>query len=64
MSSYLSQFPNYNFIENSLNNGPTLNARKNIISGPNPGDYWNHSRGLEAPVYREEVKYNLKKIIL
>jgi len=52
--SYLSQLPSYNFIENNLDQGPTLNSRKNIIAGPNPGDYWNHSRGLERPEYREQ----------
>ncbi len=57
--SYLSQFPAYSQIQDSLNQGPTLNDRKNIISGPNPGDYWNHSRGLERPEYREEGPWPL-----
>lgn len=50
----MSQFPAYSLIENSLNQGPTLNTRKNIISGPKQGDYWYHSKGLETPEYREE----------
>jgi hypothetical protein len=55
----LSQFPAYSQIQNSLDQGPTLNSKKNIISGPNPGDYWNHSRGLERPQYREEGPWPL-----
>ncbi len=55
----LSQLPSYDFIENNLNQGPKLNSRKNIISGPNSGDYWNHSRGLEKPEYREEGPWPL-----
>lgn len=31
-----------------------MNSRQNIISGPNRGEYWNHSPGLEKPVNREE----------
>lgn len=57
--SFASQLPSYNFVSNSLDNGPTLNSRKNIIAGPNPGDYWNHSRGLERPEYREEGPFPL-----
>ena len=52
--SYQSQFPAYSHVMNSLDQGPTLNVRRNIIAGSNPGDYWNHSRGLETPEYREE----------
>lgn len=52
--SLLAQFPAYSHIQNSLQQGPTFNSRKNIIAGPNQGDYWNHSRGLETPDYREE----------
>lgn len=55
----LSQFPSYNLLQNSLDQGPTLNSRKNIISGPNSGDYWNHSRGLERPEIREEGPWPL-----
>lgn len=54
MSSYLSQLPAYSHIQNSLDQGPSLNVRKNIISGPRQGDYWFHSKGLEIPEYREE----------
>lgn len=31
-----------------------INARQNIIAGPDPKDYWNHSPGLEQPLVREE----------
>jgi hypothetical protein len=58
--SYLSQLPAYSHISNALNEGPTLNSRKNIIAGPNPGDYWNHSRGLERPEYREEAGFPIQ----
>ncbi len=30
------------------------NKTKNLISGPEPGDYWNHSGGLYTPLVREE----------
>jgi hypothetical protein len=56
----LSQFPSYSHIQNSLDQGPTLNVRKNIISGPNPGDYWFHSKGLETPEYREEGPFPIQ----
>lgn len=56
----LSQFPAYYSIQNSLDQGPTLNTRKNIIAGPNPGDYWYHSRGLERPDYREEGPFPIQ----
>ena len=58
--SYLSQLPTYSHIQNSLNQGPTLNSRKNIIAGPNPGDYWNHSKGLEKAEYREESAFPIQ----
>lgn len=38
----------------SLNSRPQLNSQKNILSGPLPGQYWNHSAGLTAPMTREE----------
>jgi hypothetical protein len=52
--SFVSELPAYGFLQNNLAQGPTLNSRKNIISGPNMGDYWSHSSGLEKPMYREE----------
>jgi hypothetical protein len=58
--SYLSQFPAYSHIQNSLQQGPSLNGRKNIIAGPKPGDYWDHSRGLETPEYREEGPFPIQ----
>lgn len=58
--SYLSQFPAYAHIQNSLDQGPTLNTRKNIIAGPKPGDYWYHSKGLETPEYREEGPFPIQ----
>jgi len=39
---------------NALNSGPQMNVKRNIINGPGPGQYWNHSPGLEAPLIREE----------
>ena len=56
----MSQFPNYMNISNSLAEGPTLNSRKNIIAGPNDGDYFFHSRGLEVPEYREEGPFPIQ----
>lgn len=50
----MSDTSSYFFIENSVENAPTLNSRKNIISGPRKGDYWFHSPGLEMPDLREE----------
>jgi hypothetical protein len=49
--------PSYSYVQNALNQGPTLNSRKNIISGPRSGDYWYHSKGLETPSYREEAAW-------
>lgn len=39
---------------NELYREPTMNVKTNIIAGPNSGDYWNHSPGLEKPLVREE----------
>jgi hypothetical protein len=50
----MSDTSSYFFIENSIENAPTLNSRKNIIAGPRKGDYWFHSPGLEMPDLREE----------
>lgn len=33
---------------------PFINNKKNIIAGPEPWQYWNHSKGLEKPLSREE----------
>lgn len=38
----------------SLNSRPQMNSQKNILSGPLPGQYWNHSADLTAPLTREE----------
>jgi len=54
MSLLQEALPSYSHIMGALDQGPKLNSRKNIIAGPNQGDYWNHSRGLEVPEYREE----------
>jgi len=54
------QLPAYSHLQNSLVQGPTLNARKNIISGPKPGDYWNHSPGLEHELYREQGPFPIQ----
>ncbi len=39
---------------NALYQGPQMNTKHNIIAGPQPGEYWNHSPGLERPIIREE----------
>jgi len=39
---------------NALYTGPQMNLKANIISGPQPGQYWNHSPGLQRPLIREE----------
>lgn len=46
------------FSENNQNN--TLNVRSNVIAGPNPGDYWNHSPGAKMPVVREEGPFPIQ----
>lgn len=51
-------FPAYSSVQNSQ--GPVLNEMKNIISGPRPGDYWYHSRGLEVPEIREEGPFPIQ----
>lgn len=38
----------------SLSSSPQMNSKRNILSGPLPGQYWNHSSGLTAPLTREE----------
>lgn len=52
--------PSYALVENSLMQGPTLNSRKNIISGPGNKDYWNHSPGLEKAFYPEEGAFPIQ----
>lgn len=47
-------------IMNSLSNSPKLNTQQNIISGPNSGDYWNHSPGLQKPILREEGPFPMQ----
>ena len=43
------------------------NLRQNIIAGPNPQQYWNHSPGIRAPMEREEgpfpVEGNIGELI-
>lgn len=39
---------------NSLAQGPQKNVMSNIIAGPGPRDYWNHSGGAEEPMVKEE----------
>jgi hypothetical protein len=56
----LQQLPNYSYVQNALDNNNTLNSRKNIIAGPAPGDYWNHNRGLEKAIYREESSFPIQ----
>jgi len=56
MSSH--QFPSN--VMDSLNHPPILNSKRNIISGPNQGDYWYHSSGLETPEYREEGPFPIQ----
>lgn len=58
--SYLNQMPSYSSVSDVLNGGPTLNEKKNIISGPRSGDYWFHSRGLERPEIREEGPFPIQ----
>jgi hypothetical protein len=50
----------FSFVENSIESSPTLNSRKNIISGPRIGDYWFHSPGLEMPDIREEGPFPIQ----
>lgn len=38
----------------ALGQAPQMNVKNNIIAGPNAGQYWNHSPGLERPTIREE----------
>jgi hypothetical protein len=49
-----SNTPTFSFIDSSVEFSPMLNARKNIISGPGPKEYWNHSPGLSVPDIKEE----------
>lgn len=56
----MSQFPSYSLIENSLNQTSSINVRKNILNGPNSGDYWFHSKGLEIPDNREEGPFPIQ----
>lgn len=53
LSEFLDGVPNTKFM-NQLGQGPTMNTKSNIISGPNPMSYWNHSPGFEKPEVREE----------
>jgi len=46
--------PAYNLINGALGQGPSMNTRQNIITGPGPKQYWNHSPGLERADYSEE----------
>lgn len=39
---------------NALSKGPVMNVNNNIIAGPGPNVYWNHSPGLQRPMVREE----------
>jgi hypothetical protein len=39
---------------NALVQASFLNSRKNIISGPEPNQYWSHSGGAETPLYNEQ----------
>lgn len=48
-----SNTPTFSFIDSSVEFSPMLNARKNIIAGPGPKDYWNHSPGLSVPDIQE-----------
>jgi len=45
---------------NAVYTGPQLNSQNNIISGPGPGQYWNHSPGLEKPILREEGPFPIQ----
>lgn len=45
---------------NALSSGPQMNSLSNIVSGPNSGDYWNHSSGLEKPDRREEGPFPIQ----
>lgn len=47
-------------VMNSLFQGPRQNIKQNIISGPGPGEYWNHSPGLERPLTREEGPFPIQ----
>lgn len=47
-------------IMNSLNSSPNYNVKRNIIAGPNPMQYWNHSSGLETPLVREEGAFPIQ----
>lgn len=50
----------YSFIDSSVEYSPIVNARKNIISGPRPKDYWFHSSGQEMPEIREEGPFPIQ----
>jgi len=39
---------------NSLGSSPMMNSKTNIIAGPSPRDYWNHSPGAEKPLVQED----------
>jgi len=43
----------------SLNNGPKLNTKMNIISGPGPRDNWFHSSGAERAEIPEEGPFQI-----
>lgn len=41
---------NYDYVDNT----DFINTKSNIISGPEPHSYWNHSKDDENPINREE----------
>ncbi len=45
---------------NSLQNGPKMNTRQNIIAGPGPNQYWNHSPGAQVPIVQEEGPFPIQ----
>lgn len=48
-----SQLPNTPLMS-ALSQSPQMNANNNILYGPGPQEYWNHSPGASRPMVREE----------
>lgn len=43
----------------ALSQSPQMNVNTNIIAGPGPRDYWNHSPGASMPMVKEEGSFPL-----
>lgn len=60
MSTQAPTIINEPYLMNALGHGPRMNVRENIIAGPNPMSYWNHSPGFEKPEIREEGPFPIQ----